>query len=128
MTVTTDREVLTVLDDLYQAWADHDADAFVSSFAADATSVLPGSYSVGPAATRDRMAAVFAGPLKGSRTRDEVLGVRYLGDDAAIVNARTAVLLAGQTEVADGAWVNATWTLARQDGRWLIAAYHNCPA
>jgi hypothetical protein len=25
-------------------------------------------------------------------------------------------------------WAVATWTLTRQDGRWLIAAYHNCPA
>ena len=128
MTVTADREVLTVLDDLYRAWAENDADAFVSDFTPDATSILSGSYSVGPAAIRARMAAAFAGPLKGSRVHDEVQSVRYLGDDAALVVARSAVLLAGQTEAPANGWVIATWTLARQDGRWLIAAYHNCPA
>jgi hypothetical protein len=23
--------------------------------------------------------------------------------------------------------VKATWTVVREDGEWLIAAYHNCP-
>ena len=128
MTDTKDREILAVLDSLYKAWADNDADAFVASYTEDATSVLPGSYSAGRAATRDRMAAAFAGPLKGSRVRDEVQSVRRLGADAAIVVTRSAVVMAGETEAPDDRWVIATWTLTRQDGRWLLAAYHNCPA
>ncbi|GAA3231242.1 SgcJ/EcaC family oxidoreductase [Actinocorallia longicatena] len=128
MTDTRDREVLAVLDGLYQAWTDNDAEAFVAGYTQDATSILPGSYCVGPAATRDRMAAAFAGPLKGSRVRDEVQSVRHLGADAAIVVTRSAVMMAGEAEAPDGRWVMATWTLARRDGRWLLAAYHNCPA
>ena len=128
MTDTKDREVLAVLDGIYKAWADNDADAFVASYTEDATSILPGSYSVGRAATRDRMAAGFAGPLKGSRPRDEVQSVRHLGADAAIVVTRSAVVMAGETEVPGDRWVIATWTLTRQNGRWLLAAYHNCPA
>ncbi|HEY0540528.1 MAG TPA: SgcJ/EcaC family oxidoreductase [Actinoallomurus sp.] len=128
MTDTKDREVLAVLDGIYKAWADNDADAFVASYTEDATSILPGSYSVGRAATRDRMAAGFAGPLKGSRPRDEVQSVRHLGADAAIVVSRSAVVMAGETEVPGDRWVIATWTLTRQNGRWLLAAYHNCPA
>jgi len=31
MTDTEDREVLSVLDSLYEAWADNDADALVAS-------------------------------------------------------------------------------------------------
>ena len=119
MTVTTDREVLTVLDDLYQAWVDNDADAFVAAFTPDATSILSGSSSVGP------MARAFAGPLQGSHVRDEVQSVRHLGDDAALVVTRSVVVLADQTE-ADA--VMATWTLTRQEGLWRIAAYHSCPA
>lgn len=128
MTDTKDREVLTVLDSLYKAWEDNDADAFVVSYTEDATSILPGSYSAGRTATRDRMAKGFAGPLKGSRVRDEVQSVRYLGADAAIVVTRSAVVMAGETEAPDDRWVIATWTLTRQNGRWLLAAYHNCPA
>jgi uncharacterized protein (TIGR02246 family) len=128
MTDTKDREVLTVLDNLYQAWADNDADALVASYTEDATSILPGSYSAGRAATRDRMAERFAGPLKGSRVRDEVQSVRHLGADAAVVVTRSAVVMAGETEAPDDRWVVATWTLTRRNGRWLLAAYHNCPA
>lgn len=128
LTATEDREVLAVLDNLYKAWADYDADAFVAEYTEDATSILPGSYCVGPAATRDRMAAAFAGPLKGSLPRDEVQSVRRLGADAAVVVSRSAVVMAGETEVPDDRWVIATWTLTRQNGRWMLAAYHNCAA
>jgi len=128
MTDTEDREILSVLDSLYEAWADNDADALVASYTEDATSILPGSYSAGRIATRDRMAAAFAGPLKGSRVRDEVQSVRRLGADAAVVVSRSAVLMAGEAEASDDRWVVATWTLTRRDGRWLLAAYHNCPA
>ena len=123
-----DREVLAVLDGIYNAWADHDADAFVASYTEDATSIMPGVYTVGRTANRDRMAAGFAGPLKGSRPRDEVQSVRHLGADAAIVVSRSAVVMAGETEVPGDRWVMATWTLTRRNGRWLLAAYHNCPA
>ena len=128
MTDTRDRQVLAVIDSLYQAWADNDADAFVASYTEDATSILPGEYSASRAAVRDRMAAGFAGPLKGSQVRDEVQSVRHLGADAAIVVSRSAVLMAGETEAPDDRWVIATWTLTRPNGRWLLAAYHNCPA
>ncbi len=74
------------------------------------------------------MAAGFAGPLKGSQVRDEVQSVRHLGADAAIVVSRSAVLMAGETEAPDDRGVMATWTLTRRNGRWLLAAYHNCPA
>jgi len=123
-----DREVLAVLDNLYQAWGDNDADAFVDSFTADATSILPGSVSTGRAAIRDRMARGFAGPLRGSRVRDEVQDFRRLGDAAAIVVTRSAVVLPGETVVPEDRWVVATWTLTREQGPWLVAGYHNCPA
>ena len=128
MTDTKDREVLAVLDSLYDAWADNDADAFVASYTEDATSILPGEYSASRAAVRDRMAAGFAGPLKGSRVRDEVQSIRHLGTDAAVVVTRSAGVMAGETEAPADRWVMATWTLTRRNGRWLLAAYHNCPA
>lgn len=128
MTDTKDREVLAVLDNLYRAWADNDADAFVADYTEDMTSIIPGSYTVGPAAARDRLAESFAGPLKGSQVRDEVQSVRRLGADAAVVVSRSCILMAGETRPADDRWVLATWTLTRRDGRWLLAAYHNCPA
>jgi uncharacterized protein (TIGR02246 family) len=127
MTDTAVHEPLTVLDAVYRAWADNDADAMVAVYTDDATSIRTGSFVAGRGAIRDVMAAEFAGRLKGSGVRDEVQSVRYLGDAAAIVVSRSAVVLAGETDVPDDRWVVATWTLAREDGGWLLAAYHNCP-
>lgn len=128
MTGSSERAVLSVLSDLYAAWADNDAKAFAETFAADATSILPGSYRKGKEAIHDNMAAAYDGPFKGSRVVDEVQQVRFLGADAAVVTSRSAVLMAGETEAPDDRWVMATWVLSRQEGRWLISAYHNCAA
>jgi uncharacterized protein (TIGR02246 family) len=121
-------EVLAVLDGIYNAWADNDADAFAGWFTEDATSARPGSISEDRASLRERMAQGFAGPFKGSRVLDEVQSVRLLGTDAAVVISRSGVLLAGHEAVPADTWVLATWVMTRQQGRWLIAAYHNCPA
>jgi uncharacterized protein (TIGR02246 family) len=123
----TDTAVRAVLDRLYTAWAANDPDAFVADYAEDATSILTGSCRVGRQMVRDRMAAAFAGPLRGSRVIDEVQSVRFLGDEVAVVVSRSAVVMAGEAEPPADRWVLATWTLHRDGGRWLVAAYHNCP-
>jgi uncharacterized protein (TIGR02246 family) len=125
---TDDSAVRAVLDSVYAAWANNDADAFVTNYTEDATSILPGSYRETREMIRDRMAASFAGPLKGSRVIDEVQSVRFLGDDGAVVVSKSGVLMAGETDVPGERWVMATWVLAKRDGKWLLAAYHNCPA
>jgi uncharacterized protein (TIGR02246 family) len=123
-----ERAVRDVIDRLYVAFEKYDADAFVADYTDDATSILPGSYRAGREAIRERMAGAFAGPLKGTRPIDVVQSVRFLGSDAAIVISRGSFLLPGETESPDDRWFLATWTLAKQDGRWLVAAFHNCPA
>src|SRR5258706_2345588 len=90
-----DAAVRSVLDRVYAAWADNDADAFVADYAEDATAVLPGSYLPNKGAIHATMVDVFAGPLKGSRAIHEVQSVRFLGADAAIVISKGAVVPAG---------------------------------
>lgn len=119
--------IQAVLADSYTAWEAGDADAMTAGYTPDATAVLPGSFRDGRAAIRDSMAEGFAGPLKGSRTTNEQLGVRFLGRDGAIVMTRSAILFPGETEAPEARSVNCTWVLERSDGRWLIAAYHSSP-
>jgi uncharacterized protein (TIGR02246 family) len=125
-----DRAARAVLDRLYDAWAVSDADGFVADYAENATSILPATYLTGRNAIRDRMAGVLAGPMKGSRVRDEVQSVRFLGDSAAVIVSRSAVVMPGEEPDAVPAdrWLMATWTLTRQDDRWLVVAYHCCAA
>ncbi len=115
-----------VLDRMYLAWAAEDPDAIADVYLPDATVVMPGVLRVGSDEVRAYFAAGFAGPLKGSRATDEPHSVRFAGPDAAIVVSEGGVLRADENSVPAARRVRATWVLARRDGQWRIAAYHNC--
>ena len=127
-TDTDEAAVRAVLDALYAAWADGDADAFAALYREDATVVMPGVLHRGRAAVRDHMAAAFAGPLRGSRAVDRPLEVRILGTDTAIVVSSAGILMADEQELPPERERSATWVLHREHGRWSIAAYANTPA
>ena len=55
-----------MLDDLYKAGVDNDADAFEASFTEDASSILPGESSATGAAVRDRRARLHR-PAQGQQ-------------------------------------------------------------
>ena len=120
--------VRDVLQQVYVAWAAGDADAFAALYTEDATVVMRGVFHRGRSAVHDFIAAGFAGRLKGSRAVDDPQDVRIIGGNAAIVVSRAGILMAGEQAVPAEREVLATWVLARQDGRWRIAAYTNTPA
>ncbi|MFR9798340.1 SgcJ/EcaC family oxidoreductase [Streptomyces sp. MS06] len=120
--------ITAVLENLYKAWEANDADAFVAEYTEDATAVLPGSLRQSREAIRSNMAGGFAGPLKGSKTYNKPLSIRFLGQDGAVVVSESGILFAGETELPAARLVHATWVLERRDGRWLVASYHNSPA
>jgi uncharacterized protein (TIGR02246 family) len=120
--------VREVLRDVYTAWAENDADAFAELYVEDATVVMPGTYHKNRDEVQAYMAAAFAGPLKGSRAFDEPQDIRFLSDDVAVVTGEGGILMAGENEFPDERLVRATWVLSRRDRKWLVAAYHNCPA
>ena len=122
-----DRAVRAVLDEVYTAWADNDADAFVAPYAESATAVLPGSYLPDKEAIRATMATLFAGELTGSKGIHEVQSVRFIGGEVAIVISKGALQLAGQTEPDAAKRALETWVLSKQDGTWRVQAFHNCP-
>lgn len=121
-------EVHAVLRSLYDAWADHDADAFADLYLEDATVVMPGVLHQGRDAIQAYMAMSFAGPLKGSRAVDEPVGVHFLHEATAVVISRGGILMAGESEVPAARQRIATWVLVRREDRWWIAAYANAPA
>jgi uncharacterized protein (TIGR02246 family) len=119
--------IQAVLAESYKAWEAGDAEGMVADYTADATAIMTGSLRESREAVRENMALAFAGPLKGSSTCNKQLSLRFVGRDAAIVVSESGILFAGQTEVPDAGKVNATWVLEKQNGQWLIAAYHNSP-
>ena len=120
--------VLNVIQAVYNAWAENDADAFAALYTDDATVVQPGVHKKSKHDIRTTMAAGFAGPLKGSRVLDEPQSIRFLGSEAAVVITEGGVLMAGQAELPSERLVRATWVLTKQDERWYVAAYQNSPA
>jgi uncharacterized protein (TIGR02246 family) len=119
--------IQAVLDDSYRAWAAGDADGMVADYTLEASAVMPGSLRGSREVIRESMASAFAGPLKGTSTRNEQLSVRFVGRDVAIVLSESGILFPGQSEVSVEGRVHCTWVLEKRDGRWLIAAYHNSP-
>src|SRR5690349_25160181 len=71
--------IQSVMAASYKAWEAGDADGMVADYTEDATAVLPGSLRDGRDAIRDSMAQGFAGPLKGTATSNERLGIRFVG-------------------------------------------------
>jgi uncharacterized protein (TIGR02246 family) len=124
----TDRQaVLDVLKQVYEAWEANDAEAFVTGYLHDASVVQPGIYKKDREEIRSTMAAGFAGPLQGSRVSDSPQDVRFLSNETAIVVSEDGILFPGQDVVPSEALVRATWVLAKRDGSWYVAAYHNSP-
>jgi uncharacterized protein (TIGR02246 family) len=106
------------------AWTRNDADEFAELYASDATVVLTGgTFLQGREELRRFMAAGFAGRLAGTFGIDEQDSVRVLGNTAIVVS-RSGFKAPGPD--APSVVRRATWTLVRQDGRWLVASYHNC--
>lgn len=120
--------ILDVVKGVYQAWNNADPDAFVAEYFEDATAILPGSYLKSRQEIHAAMTFSFNGPLKGTRASDNVLSVRFLNDDAAVVISETGILIPGESEAPPERTVYATWVLAKQDGKWLLAAYSNSPS
>lgn len=125
--VEAESVVQGVLDQIYAAWADNDADAFVAPYAEAATAILPGAHLRGREAIRTTMANLFAGVLKGSSAGHEVQSVRFVGAGVAIVISKGAMLLAGQTEPDPENRALETWVLSLENGAWRVQAFHNCP-
>ena len=127
-TANSSDSVYNVIQAVYDAWADNDADAFAALYTADATVVQPGIHKKDREDIRTTMAAGFAGPLKGSRVLDTPPSIRLIGSDAAIVITEGGVLMAGEAELPAERMVRATWLLAKEDGQWYVAAYQNSAA
>ena len=127
MTTSDHKAITDVLHRVDAAWAANDADAFADLYRADGTVVLPGRNLVGREAIRADMKEKYAGVYRGTTSRNDAESIRLLGSDAAVVVGLSGIMAPGERTVAPEFQRRATWVLSRQDGTWLVDAYHNSP-
>lgn len=115
--------VCATVGQLGRSWADHDADAYGAEFTDDATYVtFAGTYYNGREDIVRSHAALFDGPLEGTRLTDSFLELRVLTDDVALLTTR------GDTydgEAPDQPSKVQTYTFVREGDAWRIAAFQN---
>ncbi|MCX4982213.1 SgcJ/EcaC family oxidoreductase [Streptomyces sp. NBC_00572] len=124
-TGTGDRDaVCGVLSSLAAAWGAADADAYGALFTQDATyTTYVGTHYQGRGDITEAHRALFGGFVKGTKLADSILGIRFLGPDAAVVTSRGDTYTGGRPGELSKV---QTYTLTREaDGRWRIAAFQN---
>ncbi|WP_405493974.1 SgcJ/EcaC family oxidoreductase [Streptomyces sp. NBC_00096] len=122
---TRDRDaVCGVLASLARAWGAADADAYGALFTPDATyTTYVGTHYQGRGDITEAHRALFGGFVKGTKLADSILGIRFLGPDAAVVTSRGDTYEGGRPQELSKV---QTYTLTREaDGRWRIAAFQN---
>lgn len=119
------REICDLLDQLTDAWSRGDADAYGALFTEDATyTSFVGTYYQGRADIVEGHRALFKGFKKGTELTDSILGIRFYGPDTAVVTSRGDTYK-GDPKQPEELSKTQTYTVVRQDGRWLIAAFQN---
>ncbi|MFC9660605.1 SgcJ/EcaC family oxidoreductase [Nocardia sp. NPDC127606] len=120
-----DQQAVTeVIAGLVDAWRRHDADAYGAAFTEDATYItFVGTYYRGRGDIIESHRTLFAKYLKGTRLADEILDVRFLGPDTAVVTGRGESYKGDRPKKLTKV---QTYTLVReQSGQWRVAAFQN---
>ncbi|MGH2615766.1 MAG: SgcJ/EcaC family oxidoreductase [Thermomicrobiales bacterium] len=108
------------------AWARGDGAAVAAAFTDDVDFIAgDGRLVQGRDALVPYFQDQFDGWLAGSRSVAEVVHVRFLRDDVAVVHTLGGIMFPGETEIQPD-WVGIqTWVVVEENGEWRAAAYQN---
>jgi uncharacterized protein (TIGR02246 family) len=108
------------------AWGRGDGAGVAAAFTEDVDFIAgDGRLVQGRAALIPYFQNQFDDFLAGSQAVADVVNVRFLRDDVAVVHTIGGIMFPGETEVQPD-WVGIqTWVVVKQDGAWLATAYHN---
>jgi uncharacterized protein (TIGR02246 family) len=118
------RQVVKQVED---AWNAHDGKAFAAPFAADADYVVVnGNYIKGRDAIEAGHTQIFTTIYKNSHNVGTVKSIRFLRPDVAIVHVEWNLEFSMGGETKKSHAMN-TMIMAKEGGKWSIAAFHNTP-
>jgi uncharacterized protein (TIGR02246 family) len=118
------RQIVKQLED---GWNAHDGKAFAAPFATDADYVVvSGMFVKGREAIEQGHIGIFTTIYKDSRNVATIKSVRFLRPDIAVAHVEWNLEFKMNGEARKGHAMN-TLILAKEGGKWSIAAFQNTP-
>lgn len=132
MTIKIDAEapavaaVRGVVDGIAASWAANDPHGFADAYTEDASMILSGDrYFSGREVIRKVVVGQFQSAHRGTTLLQNIVDMRFLSPDTAVVITEGGVLAAGETEPSADRAIRATWVITQENDAWKIAAYQN---
>jgi uncharacterized protein (TIGR02246 family) len=114
----------TLFDELLAAWGRGDGHAYGALFTDNADYVaFDGSHTKGQRTIAESHQKLFDSWLKGTRLSGEIVSLRFLKPDVAIIHATGATLMPGKDRPVRPSI--QTLIAVKQDDVWRFAAFHN---
>jgi uncharacterized protein (TIGR02246 family) len=123
-----------IIQDEIAAWNKGDAVAYSRHFAADGTFTnITGQFFTGYDAFLRQHQVIFEGRFKQTRLQQDIVSLKFVRPDVAVIEVLTAVAGVSSGQLASGTSADASGRLrtrllqvvAKQGGEWKIVAYHN---
>ncbi len=133
-TASDETAIRSIIQDEIVAWNQGDAAAYSRHFAADGTFTnIVGQFVTGYDAFLKQHAVIFEGRFKQTRLQQDIVSLRFVRPDVAVVEVLTAVTGVPAAELAPGTGGDAKARLrtrllqvvVRQGEEWKVVAYHN---
>jgi uncharacterized protein (TIGR02246 family) len=126
--------IRSILQEEVTAWNKGDAQAYSQHFAADGTFTnVPGMFFTGHQAFLDRHEEIFKGIFRGTILRQDVVSLRFVRPDVAVVETITWVSgfsisgppPATHTDAKGRLRTRLLQVMVKDAGEWKTTVYHN---
>jgi uncharacterized protein (TIGR02246 family) len=126
--------IRSILQEEVTAWNKGDAQAYSQHFAADGTFTnIRGMFFTGHQAFLDRHEEIFKGMFRGTVVRQDVVSLRFVRSDVAVVETLTSVSGFSASGPPPGTPADVKGRLrtrllqvmVKDAGEWKITVYHN---
>jgi uncharacterized protein (TIGR02246 family) len=126
MATDDDAQLHELFARMRRAWTEGDARAYGDCFTADVDYVgYDGLHVRGREETAARHDRLFRGVLSGSALVGELVAIRYLRPDVAVVHGTGSVLMPWRSRLPRGRRSYQTMVAVRGPDGWRFAAFHN---
>lgn len=133
-TVSEETAIRGIVQNEIAAWNQGDAVAYSRHFAADGTFTnITGQFFIGYDAFLEQHKVIFAGRFKKTTLKQDIVSLKFVRSDVAVVEVLTSVAGVVATQLAPGTVGDAAGRLrtrllqvvVKQGDEWKVIAYHN---